>query len=85
MIDVVKYITENIKDLSKLTYEEIVNEKIPETSILEPKDYKQIIIDTFKILIKNEETQKELNWQFKRKAYKQVIDILSVSTCDNPL
>jgi ATP-dependent DNA ligase/DNA polymerase/3'-5' exonuclease PolX len=45
----------------------------------EPKDYKQTIIDTFKILIKNEETQKELNWQFKRKSYKQVVDILSAS------
>ena len=40
-------------------------------------DYKQSIIDTFKLLIKNEETQKEPNWQFKRKAYKQVVDIFS--------
>ena len=43
-------------------------------------DFKPTIIETFKILIKNEETQKEPNWQFKRKAYKQVIDILSAST-----
>lgn len=43
------------------------------------KDYRKTIIDSFAILIKNEETQKEANWQFKKKAYKQVIDILSVS------
>lgn len=43
-------------------------------------DFKPTIIETFKILIKNEETQKEPNWQFKRKAYRQVIDILSAST-----
>ena len=44
------------------------------------KDYRKTIIDSFGILIKNEETQKEANWQFKRKAYKQVIDILSASS-----
>jgi DNA polymerase/3'-5' exonuclease PolX len=44
------------------------------------KDYRQMIIDTFSILIKNEEIKKESNWQFKRKAYKQVIDILSNNT-----
>ena len=44
------------------------------------KDYRKTIIDSFSILIKNEETQKEANWQFKRKAYKQVIDILSASS-----
>ena len=43
------------------------------------EDYKKIIIDSFEFLIKNEETQKETNWQFKRKAYKQIINILSVS------
>ena len=43
------------------------------------KNYKSLIIDTFELLIKNEETQKEANWQFKRKAYKQVIDALSRS------
>uniref|UniRef100_A0A6C0LGG4 ATP-dependent DNA ligase family profile domain-containing protein n=1 Tax=viral metagenome TaxID=1070528 RepID=A0A6C0LGG4_9ZZZZ len=44
------------------------------------KDYIKTIISSFTILIKNEETQKETNWQFKRKAYKQVIDILSNSS-----
>ena len=44
------------------------------------KDYRKTIIDSFAILIKNEETQKEANWQLKRKAYKQVIDILSASS-----
>ena len=44
------------------------------------KDYRKTINDSFGILIKNEETQKEANWQFKRKAYKQVIDILSASS-----
>lgn len=47
--------------------------------ITEQSDYKQAIIKSFQILIKNEETQKEANWQFKRKAYKQVVDLLSVS------
>lgn len=42
-------------------------------------DYKPIILDSFATLIKNEETQKEANWQFKRKAYKQVIDILKTT------
>jgi DNA polymerase/3'-5' exonuclease PolX len=45
----------------------------------EQKDFKQTIIENFHVLIKNEETQKEPNWQFKRKAYKQVIDIFSNS------
>lgn len=44
------------------------------------KDYREMIIDSFSILIKNEEIKKESNWQFKRKAYKQVIDILSNNT-----
>jgi DNA ligase-1 len=57
---------------------------------LELKDFKQIIIDTFNALIKNEETQKETNWQFKRKAYKQIVDILSatkeeINTIENAL
>tara|TARA_B100001093_G_scaffold520479_1_gene616489 strand:- start:2789 stop:5074 length:2286 start_codon:yes stop_codon:yes gene_type:complete len=58
--------------------EEKEKEKLKE---IEPEDqnYKSIIIDNFNILIKNEETQKEANWQFKRKAYKQTIDILSAS------
>ena len=47
---------------------------------LQEKDFRKTIIDSFAILIKNEETQKESNWQFKRKAYKQVIDILSASS-----
>lgn len=75
--DVKEYITQNIKKLSQLTYTERINET---TSILENKDYRKTIIDSFAILIKNEETQKEANWQFKRKAYKQVIDILSTSS-----
>ena len=44
------------------------------------KDFRKTIIDSFAILIKNEETKKEVNWQFKKKAYKQVIDILSISS-----
>jgi DNA polymerase/3'-5' exonuclease PolX len=55
------------------------NKEIDKYESLEPKDYKQIIIDTFKLLIQNEETQKDQNWQFKRKAYKQVVDIFSQS------
>ena len=50
------------------------NEQTTETI---DKDYKKIIIESFNLLIKNEETKKEANWQFKRKAYKQVVDILS--------
>lgn len=57
-------------------YEQKGNKLIDETE----KDYKKTIIDSFAILIKNEETQKEANWQFKRKAYKQVIDIFSASS-----
>ncbi len=59
--------------------DDFIIEKEEETKILEPKDFKQTIIDTFEILIKNEETKKEPNWQFKRKAYKNVIQILSAS------
>ena len=44
------------------------------------KNYKEIIIDSFNTLIKNEETQKEANWQFKRKAYKQIVDIFTASS-----
>jgi len=73
------YITQQIQNLSNITYEEIVNETVPEVYTSEQKDYRKTIIDSFAILIKNEETQKEANWQFKRKAYKQVIDILSAS------
>jgi len=56
----------------------------------EIKDFKLVIIDTFNALIKNEETQKEPNWQFKRKAYKQIVDILSatkeeINTIENAL
>ena len=75
--EVKEYITQNIKNLSKLTYTETINKS---TTILENNDYRKTIIDSFSILIKNEETQKEANWQFKRKAYKQVIDILSASS-----
>lgn len=77
--EVKDYITQQIQNLSNITYEEIVNKIVPEVSISEQKDYKQIIIDSFSLLIKNEESKKEPNWQFKRKAYKQVIDILSIS------
>ena len=43
---------------------------------IEIKNYKEIIIDTFKILIQNEETEQNANWKFKKRAYKQVVDIL---------
>ena len=42
-------------------------------------DRRSDIIESFKLLIKNEETKKEANWQFKRKAYKQIVDILLAS------
>jgi DNA polymerase/3'-5' exonuclease PolX len=61
-----------IKQNSEPQEYELINEN--------EKDYRKTIIDSFAILIKNEETQKEVNWQFKRKAYKQVIDILSTSS-----
>ena len=57
-------------------YEQKGEKLIDETD----KDFRKTIIDSFAILIKNEETQKEANWQFKRKAYKQVIDIFSASS-----
>ena len=47
--------------------------------ILEPSDFRETIINSFKILIKNEQAKKEPNWQFKKKAYQQVVDILSAS------
>ena len=40
------------------------------------KDYKETIIDTFKILIQNEEAEQSANWKFKKRTYKQVVDIL---------
>lgn len=43
------------------------------------KDFKQTIIETFKVLIKNEETKKEANWQFKKKAYANVVTALKNS------
>lgn len=43
---------------------------------VEIKDYKETIIDTFKILIQNEEAEQSANWRFKKRAYKQVVDIL---------
>ncbi len=42
-------------------------------------DYKKQIINSFNTLIKGIELNKEQNWQFKKKAYNQVIDILSTS------
>ena len=64
-----------IKQNNELEEEQQLQQLIDESE----KDYRKTIIDSFQILIKNEETQKEANWQFKRKAYKQVIDILSAS------
>lgn len=43
------------------------------------KDFKKTIIETFKVLIKNEETKKEANWQFKKKAYANVVSALKNS------
>jgi len=40
------------------------------------EDFKQKFVDTFKVLIKTVETSKEQNWQFKRKSYNQVVNIL---------
>ena len=62
------------------TENEICNENNNTSStVFEVNDFKQVIIDSFVILIKNEESNKEANWQFKRKAYKQVVDLLSAS------
>ena len=63
---------------------EIENENKNETpsealSVTEPTDYKQAIIDSFQVLIKHAATQKEANWQFKRKAYTQVVDLFSAT------
>lgn len=59
---------------------ETLNKTPSETlTVTEPTDYKQAIIDSFQVLIKHEETQKEANWQFKRKAYKQVVDLISAT------
>ena len=33
-------------------------------------------LNTFKILIQNEEAEQSANWKFKKRAYKQVVDIL---------
>ena len=57
----------------------VIKQNIDEKNIDEQKDYKQIIIETFKILIKNEESKKEQNWKFKIKAYKNIVDLLSAS------
>lgn len=59
--------------------EKIDGEKMDGEIIEEEKDFKNVIINTFRVLIKNEESKKEQNWQFKRKAYRQVVDILSAS------
>ena len=56
----------------------VINKNL-ELDEIKETDFKKIIIDTFNLLIKHEEVQKETNWQFKRKAYKQIIDILSVT------
>jgi DNA ligase-1 len=59
---------------------ETLNKTPSETlTVTEPTDYKQVIIDSFQVLIKHEETQKEANWQFKRKAYKQIADLISAT------
>lgn len=51
------------------------DKEVKETDI----DYRKHIIDTFITLIKALEVSKEPNWQFKRKSYKQVVDILNSS------
>lgn len=58
-------------------YRGIRDDFIINKSIIEEKDFRKIIIDSFNILISNEESQREPNWQFKRKAYKKVVDIMS--------
>ena len=42
----------------------------------EIKDYKEIIINNFEILIKGLESSKETNWQFKKRAYNDVVKAL---------
>ena len=46
----------------------------------EKKDYRELIIYNFKILVKVLESNKDPNWQFKKKAYNEVISILEKST-----
>ena len=50
-----------------------ITKEVIEGEIKEEKDFKQIIIQSFNILIKNEEIKKESNWQFKKKAYVNVV------------
>lgn len=45
-------------------------------------DYREKIISTFNTLIKNEETKKEPNWQFKKKAYNNTITALKNTTVE---
>ena len=59
--EVINYITEEINSLNC------------KNSL---SDYRQLIIDNFKILVQGLEASKETNWQFKRKAYSEVISIL---------
>ena len=56
--------------------------KLPETesdSKKENIDYRKYILKEFDDIIKNLQVDKEPNWQFKRKAYKQVYDILNAT------
>ena len=50
---------------------------IPKLKMNEKIDHKKNIIETFKVLMNSVETNKEANWQYKKKHYKQVSDVIS--------
>ncbi len=76
-----------INSIVSFSYMELSDDGVPRhpvyrgirDDIVMNEDYKSKIIDNFNILIKNVETTKEPNWQFKKNSYKQIINILSAS------
>ena len=66
--EVIEYITNEIL----LLYES----KELKEELKESKNYKEIIIKNFEILIKGLESSKETNWQFKKRAYNDVVKAL---------
>ena len=82
----VQELQDNLKTMNKDQLINCITKNLEEKSENKKKssksDYKSDIIESFKVLIQNEEAQKEPNWQFKRKAYKQVIDILTITKDD---
>ena len=63
--------------------DEVVNyitNELLSLSCKKKKDFNELIINNFELLIKGAETSKEANWQFKRIAYKAVITTLKNTT-----